>query len=185
MIKSLLQKIICMFANTYADMRSYIELPLRLEELDVEQNVAVIRSRGMRTVLRLSLMDAIADPLIIDNLPPIQACWLGYHASQFEADLSNIQTSLMTQRKQKNFRLKFNRGCYKILAQNRDGTVEYLDIKSKSVHVMKPSIMVRHNALISNFDSSQACYIGVLAGIEQAQSRSVIKQKRVSLQIVK
>jgi len=78
-------------------------------------------------------------------------------------------------------------GQYCIAFQDRSGEVGYFDQKTRKEFLQQPLEMVKNTYLISQFDPSQACYIGLLAGISmekkiklEAKGESVKTTKRVS-----
>ncbi|PIQ42386.1 MAG: hypothetical protein COV52_05175 [Gammaproteobacteria bacterium CG11_big_fil_rev_8_21_14_0_20_46_22] len=67
--------------------------------------------------------------------------------------------------KKMNFLLSDKSGRYKIVFQNRNGEIGYFDQKSRQEFVEHPLTLVKNDYIISEFDSSQACFIGILAGV--------------------
>src|SRR5579872_3879053 len=87
---NLLKKICLVIKNACSDIHALDISPIKLEEIDIIKKIVVVRSRGARAILKLSIAEAIVDPSIVANLLPVQACWLGYYAG-LTYDLDEIQ----------------------------------------------------------------------------------------------
>jgi hypothetical protein len=61
--------------------------------------------------------------------------------------------------------LKKNSGRYKILYHHRDGSISYTDCRDQREFTEYPQSILNNSHIINNFDSTQACYIGMLAGL--------------------
>ena len=75
--------------------------------------------------------------------------------------------------------LKHKYGQYKIVGENRDGTIDCLHVKTKKALSIHPIAIAKDDLLVNHFDANQACYIGILAGMamEKKQSASPGHQK--------
>ncbi len=160
--------------------------PIRLEEIDISKKIVIVRSRGARAVLKISIAEAIADPSIVANLLPAQACWLGYYAGLIY-DQSEIQRQKqLLKNADSGFSLKCSKGQFKIISQDRKGEITYIQPKTQAVTTCFPIDIVQNDSVISNFDTSQACYIGILAGIYAAKygANINVRQKPI-LRVIK
>ena len=63
------------------------------------------------------------------------------------------------------FLLTNTRGRYTISSEKRTGEIKYYDKKYKREYLEHPITIASNDYIISEFDSTQACYIGILAGI--------------------
>lgn len=182
------RKLIFAIAKTYREIKAYFESPLRLEEIDTDARMVVLRSRGARAILKISIAEAVTDPLVLSNLLPMQACWLGYYAGQLYGDLGVVKKNIFSGSRAAEFKLHFKKGRYKITSQNRRGDIEYIDTHKNVIYRDLPLRIARNNAVISHFDPSQACYIGVLAGMEMHKAgkrENINKKSKAELRIVK
>lgn len=174
--------------STYYEIKALDISAIRVEEIDVNKKIVVVRSRGARAVLKLSIAEAIADPSIVANLLSAQACWLGYYAGLIY-DIGEIQRQKQLLKSvDSDFSLKFNKGKYKIVSQGRKGEITYVEIATQVVRSNYPIEIVQDDLVISSFDTSQACYIGILAGIHAAKYGFNInfrQKKRFMLRVIK
>src|SRR3990167_5785132 len=115
----LLKKIWQAIKYAHQALRALDVSAIRLEEIDISKKIVVVRGRGARAVLKLSIAEAIADPSIVANLLPSQACWLGYYAG-LVYDPSEIQRQKqLLKNADSGFSLKCNKGQYRIVSQDR------------------------------------------------------------------
>ncbi|OGT63238.1 MAG: hypothetical protein A3E85_05990 [Gammaproteobacteria bacterium RIFCSPHIGHO2_12_FULL_45_12] len=135
----------------------------------------------MRTILKLSIAEAIGDPNILCRLIPIQACWLGYYSSLSPEECKGLFVE------RKGLLLRFKKGRYKMLSLDRKGMISFLDARTNTTHTQRPVSIAQDPALISSFDPSQACYIGMLAGIDRLKGKpsSIIGYQAPKLRLVK
>jgi len=140
-----------------------------IEEINVQTNKVIIRYRGTRTIIKADLGSIISDAKIIDGLSPEQACLIGgYFGRVLRKSLESNKA--LKKAKRLSFLLKNNRGQYRIVFENRSGEVGYLDQKTKKEFIEHPLTMAKNSYIISKFDPSQACYIGILAGISMEKA---------------
>lgn len=143
--------------------------PYHIEEIDLTKQQLVIRCRGTRSIMRPSYVDVIADDTIIRGLSPMHACWVGgYFGRAFRSP--DQKKEMLGKMRNISFSLKNNRGRYKIIFQNRNGDIGYFDQKTKREFVEHPLTVANNEYIISGFDPSQACYIGMLAGISMEKT---------------
>ena len=143
--------------------------PYRIEELDAKHERVVIRCRGNRMVLKLSFAGVLRDERLVAGLPAIQACVLGGYIGRALRS-SRSGRDALRRAKQMTFLLKNNRGRYKMVFQNRTGEIAYIDKRSKREYLEHPLAIVGHEYIMREFDPSQACYIGILAGVSMEKA---------------
>lgn len=140
----------------------------RLIEVDVQsQKVALqIKSKSVRLIL--SFEEAL-DSDIVGKLTPQQACLIGgYYGRALRAALEGREA--LKKAKNMSFLLTNKQGRYKILYQNRNGDIGYIDQRTRREIVEHPLTVANNESVISGFDPSQACYIGILAGISMEKT---------------
>lgn len=151
--------------NLYQLIKGDSRFSYRLEEIDAGSNKVIVCCRGLRTIIKTSLEEAICNSALISGLSPMESCILGGY---FGRALKNSQHSSREISKKAgglSFLLSNKKGQYCMAFQNRSGEVGYFDQKTKKEFLAHPLEIARNPSLISKFDSSQACYIGVLAGL--------------------
>lgn len=142
----------------------YQVAPYHLEEIDINAAAVVIRCRGTRSIIRMSLAEAVFDPHITSGLSPQQACYLGgYYGRLLRQSL--VKGKALRKAKSMSFLLNDQQGQYRIAFQNRNGDLGYIDQKTGKEFIEAPLTIVSNEHIIKQFDPSQACYIGMLAGL--------------------
>lgn len=164
-LKRWVSKLFSAVTNICLNLKQLNGAYIRIEEINVATNEVILHSPGIRAILKLTIPDAISDFSILCRLMPMQACWLGYYSSLTLAQCDRILE------KPSGPLLKFKRGYLKILSLDRKGMISYLDTRSNTVHLESPMMIAQNQAIINSFDSSQACYIGILAGINKFENK--------------
>lgn len=184
-----------MFLNMIKFFLNKESFPYVLEEIDMKSHVVIIRCRGTRTVIKQRIESLISDMVTIKGLSPKQACLLGgYYGRALRAAMEGRDA--LKKAKSMSFLLSNNHGHYKVLYQNRDGGIGYINQKTSREFVEHPLVIATSEHIISEFDSSQACYIGILAGISMEKAISMdeklgthkfeeLLNKRPKLRIIK
>lgn len=135
-----------------------------LEELNLNTQAVVLRCKNVRTVLKTDCKTIISDSSLIAGLSPIHCAFIG--GSFGRALRTSIQSNTAWKKKNEmSFLLQDNNGRYRIISEKRSGEIGYIDKKTKQIFVEDPLTIVNTDHIISRFDSSQACYLGILAGI--------------------
>lgn len=143
-----------------------------LEEINLKSQTVVIRCRGTRKTIKQTFDSVISDVKLLEGLPSIHACWIG--ALYGRALRASLEKGVALKKaKNMSFLLKNTRGRYKIVFQNRNGDIGYFDQKTKKEFVEHPLTVAQSELLISRFDPSQACYIGLLAGISLEKALTI------------
>jgi hypothetical protein len=129
----------------------------------------IIRCRGTRTIIKTTFEAIICDDKILQGLAPLQACFLGGYIgralrAKYEKKIALRKINKMS------FLLKNTSSRYRLVYQNRSGEVAYYDRRFKQEYVEHPITVSSNELIITNFDSSQACYIGILAGISMEKA---------------
>ncbi|OGT53631.1 MAG: hypothetical protein A3F17_01095 [Gammaproteobacteria bacterium RIFCSPHIGHO2_12_FULL_41_15] len=146
------------------------QMPYFIEEIDVSKHMLVVRCRGTRSVMKMSYVDIINQVEIIEGLSPVHACWIGGYLGRCLVNAEKKE--ILQNRMNISFGLKNKKGRYKILFQNRNGDIGYFDQKTKREFLESPLVVANNDHLITGFDPSQACYIGMLAGLSLEKTLS-------------
>lgn len=183
MIKRLAEKSLSSLKHIYEHIRELDNTLFRIEEIDLSSQAVIFYCQGVNTVLKMPIPEAISDDAIISNLRPTQACWLGYYYGKIARDIPSL-----TKRNVSDFLLCFSQGQFKILSQDRKGDITYIDTKTKEIYTENPIELSKNEFVISRFDPSQACYIGIIAGINISRvGESVFSKRKIHpiLKVVK
>jgi hypothetical protein len=161
--------------NKFKGLFSSDQASCRIVEINTSSQEVVFHFKYKAVFLRCKLTEAIADLSVIDNLIPWEACWLGgYYGRALRASIEGREA--LKKAKRMSFLLKNNRGRYRIVFQNRTGEIGYFDQKTKQEFIEHPLTVANNEHIISEFDPSQACYIGILAGISMEKTLSSDKK---------
>ena len=122
-----------------------------------------LRLKGKNAVFTQTLLDIVYQNTIISGLSPIDACQLGVF---YGFNLNKLPAE-----EEKNY-APFainNKGRYRITSQNRRGEITFIDTLTKKIKTLPLTNLVKKTAIIQHFDPTQACYIGLLAGMKIQQ----------------
>lgn len=155
----------------------------RIVDLKAEKLEVVIKCLKTTALIDDKIPNIIKDEEILAGLEPIDACWLGVYYGRALNKEPNKKIQKLTQ--DVNFLLKNKRGRYRIHSLNRGGRVSYLDTETNVSHEEWPVEIAKNETLINQFDPSQACYIGILAGLQGGKSTSKKNGGKPSLMLVK
>ena len=141
----------------------------RIVEINTRKQEVVFHIKNRAIFIKSTFSEAIADLSIIDGLYSSEACWLGgYFGRALRSSFTGGDA--LKKAKSMSFLLKNARGQYQILFQNRSDEVGYYDKKTKKEYLEHPLTIANNEYIISRFDPSQACYIGILAGISMEKA---------------
>ncbi len=140
-----------------------------VEEINTATHKVTIRCRGTRAIIITTFAEVISDHKLIAGLSPEQSCLIGGYYGRMIRN-SCKKTDSLNKVKKMSFLLKNGVGKYSIIFQNRDGSLGYIDNKTQKDFLEYPLTIVDNKHIINNFDPSQACYIGLLAGISIEKS---------------
>jgi len=142
-------------------LRHNYQVKYCIEEIDTEAQEIMVRCRGTDTIIKLNYESAISDPMMLNGMSSEQACLLGgYYGRVMRMEGNHKQRA-----NKMKFLLHKNAGCYRIIYQDRTGKIAYLDTINQKEYVEYPLTIVSTRHIISKFDPSQACYLGILAGL--------------------
>jgi hypothetical protein len=143
----------------------------------------VIRCINTTTNVKDKIPYIIKDKDILSGLEPVEACWLGYYYGRAiqkkSADVVKKSTDDVS------FLLRNTRGKYRIHSLNRGGMISFIDT---STNVISEKLVIRiakDEAMVNQFDPSQACYIGILAGLQEERTVGTSNPTKPILTLVK
>lgn len=143
----------------------------RIIEIDTSAQEVTFHIKNKAASLKCKFSEAINEAEIIQGLDSLDACWLGgYFGRALRASLEGRE--LLKRAKRMSFLLVHKKGRYKIIYQNRSGEIGYIDQNTRKEFVEYPLTVANNDYIISAFDSNQACYIGILAGISMEKAIS-------------
>ncbi len=143
----------------------------RISEVNVISQEVIFHIINKNVFLKCLLSDAISNLSIINALGPSEACWLGGHFGKTLGETLE-RSSAIKKAKSMSFLLKNKRGSYRIVFQNRNGEIGYCNQKTKQEFIEHPFTIAANEYIVSCFDPSQACYIGILAGISMEKIKN-------------
>lgn len=130
-----------------------------------------------------SISEIVLDTDILYALHPIQACYIGIEYAR-HIKKHNFQKTVQ---KNKNYKINSYPGCrygkYNLYSQDRQGNLCFINITTHHEVIMDARDIALSEELISEFDASQAFYIGLQAGLKI--NNPIKKENRPFLQIIK
>jgi len=156
-------KILCLFQNYFFKIFKNTAT-CKIEEIDVDKNIVVIHCYGLSAIIKTSITKVIYDSAVISNLPPYQAALLGYYYGVGHRDHSLEFNNI----------LEFSTGdtdfeC-KIDMLNRKGRLVYTDNKLNNSFISSPRKIFSCRNTLNKFSPSEACYVGILAGLHLSRN---------------
>lgn len=147
----------------------------RISSVDFDHQTILIHLIQKNIFIKQTFSQAVSSPEIIDGLSCEQACWLGiYYGKALRAALQG--KSNFRNIKKPSYLLKHRYGRYRIHSENRDGTISCIHLKTSKELVLSPLTIAKDALFIKEFDANQACYIGILAGIQM--NKNEISQEK-------
>ena len=133
----------------------------RIEELDLNNKIITIHFRGINAQIKLTFDEIINDSVILSNLAPQQASWIGYYYGKHYSDLINKNSNYANFF---DFSIDDQDEIFHILMINRHGHIIYSNKDNNKTNTISPTDAIKNENIINKFSSIQACYIGILAG---------------------
>ncbi len=181
------------FIFLYKRIRYYILSMLKrkkyaceIKSFNLDNRNVSIACYGIRIItIRSSISEIITDPNIIANLPSYQASLLGYYYGKLYSPTS-ISTN-PNKYKKAGFILRPGLKQNRIISINNKYVLIYSDDKGGTFKT-HPMRIIQSKNIINQFEPSQACYIGILAGLQinsQGEANIQSLNSKPTLAIVK
>jgi hypothetical protein len=132
--------------------------------IDMELRKVSFRPKKKAAVITYSFSEAVADLDLIGGLTPEEASWIGGYFAKSLRGMSGKARSKCS-RKSMDDLMSGAGSRYQIITRHRDGRVSYIDKLSKEKYQEHPVTIVTTKSILRDFSPSQACYIGILAGL--------------------
>lgn len=145
--------------------------------VDVNDGVVELHIKGKTSSMKKDILDVIYETYIISGLSSLDACSLGIY---YGYNLKNLYSG-----RNSNYPLLCisNEGRYRLMSENRNGNIEFIDTKTNEKFCKCPIATSKNYQIIEKFDPTQACYIGILAGIKthKLENKTVFENNIVSI----
>ena len=128
--------------------------------IEVENNLIQLQLIGKAIVFSYKLSEFSNLTSIISTLSAKDASSIGYHVGKYHHKTNHSDTM-----SNKPLFLKHGVGKYKMIYEDRDRNICYLNTKNREKFTRSPYEIFATHQLITKFDPSQAFYIGFLAGL--------------------
>ena len=173
-MKKHLKAIFTACQNIYIQLMDEWRIKYRIIEYNLKTQEILLSARRHSLVLKYNLSTVIKEIWIISALSVIDAALLGYFYGRCYR-ISQAENKTKKRLKPSPLLLKTEKGRYKILSQNRDGNISYLDSHTRKIYVENPVSIINNYHAIRHFDPTHACYIGILAGLsfEKVQTKKL------------
>ena len=142
----------------------------RISSIDFDTQTAILHVIHKNIFIKQTFSQLISNTEIIEGLSCQQACWIGvYYGKALRAALNGKNN--LRDIKKPTYLLKHKYGRYKIISEYRDGTIVCIHVKTRKELNVNPLAIAEDDIFIKHFDANQACYIGILAGIEMEKKQ--------------
>ena len=170
--------------NFYKDVlyRIQKEKKIFFRIVHIDENHIELQVKGKTASLKKTkVVDVIYEHHIISGLSSRDACTLGvyygYNLKKIGRENCSINYPLLCIN---------NEGRYRLVNEDRDGNIGYMDTKTNEIFLNSPIYIANNAMIIDQFDPTQACYIGILAGyrsyrLEETSKKSTYNNNVVSL----
>ncbi len=137
----------------------------RIEHIDIERQTIVVHTRGINAPQHLKFDTVIKDEVLLNSFSARHASYIGYYYG-----ISNSSSTRDTN--SKGYFYCFtddSSNKYTIRGLDRHRNVIYMDQINKNQITRSPDQIMGLTDAINNFPPLQACYIGILAGINHTK----------------
>lgn len=139
----------------------------RIEHIDIERQTIVVHTRGINAPLHLKFDAIIKEEALLNSFSSRHASYIGYYYGVHNGIATRDTNS-------KGYFYCFTdnpSNKYTILGLDRHRNVIYMDQINKNQITRSPDQIMGLTDIIINFPPLQACYIGILAGINHTKSQ--------------
>jgi hypothetical protein len=146
----------------------------RIEHIDMERQTIIVHSRGINAPFSLKFDEIIKDEALLSSFSARHASYIGYYYG-IHNDNSTKDTNT------KGYFQCFTdnpSNKYTIRGLDRHRNVVYMDQVNKNQITRSPDQIMGVSDIVNNFPPLQACYIGILAGINHAKLQKKPSQPR-------
>jgi uncharacterized integral membrane protein (TIGR00697 family) len=166
--------------NTAWNAKGYL---YNLESINLDTKKVSVYFKGTRGVVVLNIRTLALDSAIITRMKSIDVSHVGYYYAMI-GNLDSNRIAVNDQRKLlESYNLKA--GIFNIKAIGRDGKLVIEDSRNLLLFNKFPLDVYQNKKLIENFSTSQALYIGYLAGLSEYTARNLEPTQIKHLKVVR
>ena len=169
--------------KTWANFIFYNKQLCRLEDIDLVNKTVFIQCSGIVTsLIKVKLEDIIRDEVILYNLSSTQAAWVGYyyginHGEIIQNNVSKNHTTAYSVETQSSDE-------FEILMLDRKGNLLYINKANNKNFVSSPLSILNSKKILNKFSPPQACYVGILAGLNISKNTHKNKKNKPHFTVV-
>lgn len=132
----------------------------------INDNKFTLQCINTSALFYANISDIVFDSYILQGLHPVQSCFIGIeYAKYIKKYETNLKNSRINNQKMNQYSL--NRyGYYSLCYQHRNGELCFVNNYTNEQFAMDPRDIALTEELITEFDATQAFYIGLLAGLK-------------------
>lgn len=156
--------------------------------VDLVNNEFSLQCINTSALFYAKITDIVFDTDILKALHPIQSCFIGIEYAQYMSKHDLDSKPIRSKNDALNQHSLSRYGCYNLCYQNRNGELCFINNITNQQFIMDPQDIAFSAEIISEFDATQAFYIGFLTGLKINHSKLNINHfevKRPSLRLVK
>ena len=147
--------------------------------VDINENFIELHVKGKSASAKKKVVDIIYENHIISGLSSCDACSLGVYYGFNLKNMCNDKIPIKYPLLCMN-----NSGRYRLLYEERDGNIAYMNTITNEKFVKSPICLAKDYNTIEQFDPTQACYIGILAGSKCHKLESSTKKTTYNSNII-
>jgi len=160
---SLLSEIFSHFTRKNSKFKDVKSNYIFYKIVDLNDGVFALQCINTSALFYAKITDIIYDTDILYRLHPIQSCFIGIeYANYIKSHNPDLNIS---NKKMEPYSLS-RYGCYNLSYQNRNGDLIFINNNTNEQFIMDPRDIALCEELITEFDATQAFYIGLSAGLK-------------------
>ena len=180
----LLRKIFDFYRAIVSNIFSRREDMVQVHCIDNQKKIIIINMRGIKSPIHLGFEEIIKDRDILNCLPSIQACYVGYSYGSY---LYNCHNKSNYPEIPFDYLIDVPMNKHRICMLDRQKNLIYLDRVSGNQYSKSPIQIMLDKSLLIGFSSLQSCYIGILSGIANGKIKDRFNKrddKQVQLKLL-
>jgi hypothetical protein len=118
-----------------------------------------------KAILQVTLEGIVSDATLLHRLHPLQACYIGIEYAKY-LNASGKRFSGSSMLSKLDYTLLHRYGKYVVNYQDRQGILCFTDVKNDRKYYMEAQDIALSKSLMTEFDATQAFYIGILTGLK-------------------
>ena len=138
-----------------------------IKHINVENSEVIFFCRGTNILITLSFEKIINDKEVISNFSPKESSVIGYYFGRYY--VTNLNNKVYSITSFDFIDSNLENDCI-ITMIDRNKNIIFSNGKNNVASTLSPTNIFENKQLLNKFGSLQACYIGILSGIDSTKS---------------